>query len=195
VRNQHWIATVALVFTVAGSVAAQQGSIRRVESPRQGPEIERSAVNFAGPWRPNQASGNTKVVGSVVDLQFSPVADVTVLLRNLDNGAVEQRAQTDIDGAYEFAIESSGTYVVEVVIAGNAVLALSNAGTVARYETLQTLVQLPGRWDAAARTVVTPQNMTGFFGVSAETSMTANTIGIAVDSNIAPADPGVPVSP
>ena len=37
-----------------------------------------------------------------------------------------------------------------MVMVDGYVVALSNAGTIARYETLQTVVQLPGRWDAHA---------------------------------------------
>ncbi len=98
-------------------------------------------------------------------------------------------------GEYEFAIEESGTYVVEMVMADGYIVGLSNAGSLARFETLQTVVQLPGRWDSASRTMTVPQNMTGFFGMSAETTMTATTIRIAVENEVRPANRGISVSP
>lgn len=96
---------------------------------------------------------------------------------------------------YEFTLEESGTYVVEMLMVDGYVVALSNAGSVARSETLQTVVQLPGRWDFGTRTMAPQQDMSNFFGMSAETTMTASTIQIAVAQDIAPADAGTPVSP
>ena len=54
-------------------------------------------------------------------------------------------------GEYEFLLDDPGTYVVEMSMVDGYVLALSNAGSLARYETLHTVVQLPGRWDAGLR--------------------------------------------
>ena len=48
------------------------------------------------------------------------------------------------NGEYEFLVDDPGTYVVEMVMVDGYVLALSNAGSLARYETLHTVVQLPG---------------------------------------------------
>ena len=73
------------------------------------------------------------------------------------------------------------------------ILALSNAGTLKRFETLQTVVQLPGRWEA--RGMVMPQNLTNFIGMSAAASMTAQTVQIALAQSIQPVDAGEPVSP
>jgi hypothetical protein len=47
----------------------------------------------------------------------------------------------------------------------------------------------------ASGRVIMAQNAGNFFGMSAETSMTTATVQLAVDANIAPANPGVPVSP
>jgi hypothetical protein len=198
VRNATLSATIALMLALGSGTAAQQAtSIRRAESAPPERAIERSGLTFAGAWRPSEsaAATATRVVGTVVDIRQLPVANAKVQLRNLDTGSVEQGAETNADGRYAFDLESPGTFVVEMVLVDGYVVALSNAGSVARYETLETVVQLGGRWDAAARTVVTPQNLARYFGVSAQTTMTAVTIGIATTSNISPADPGVPVSP
>ena len=99
------------------------------------------------------------------------------------------------NGEYEFLVDDPGTYVVEMSMVDGYVLALSNAGSLARYETLQTVVQLPGRWDAGLRTMTMPQNAANFLGMSSQTTMTATTLALATDQNITPVDPGEPVSP
>jgi hypothetical protein len=197
VHKQQFIALATLLVALTASVIAEQGgTIRRDEPQRvQGNEIERSAVNFAQPWRPGGLSTTTKVIGTVIDIRQVPVAKATVQLRNLDTGNVEQTTESDDEGGYAFDLEDPGTFVVEMVMLDGHVIALSNAGSLARYETLQTVVQLPGRWDGLTRSMIMPQSLTNFFGMSSATSMTATTITIAADANITPANPGVPVSP
>jgi hypothetical protein len=72
---------------------------------------------------------------------------------------------------------------------------VSNAATVGRYETMQTVVQLPGRWDASTSRLVLRQDVSTFFGMSAQATMTAGTLQLASDMNIPTSDPGEPVSP
>lgn len=195
-RNHQLIGSVGLMLALGVSVAAEQGGIiRREEPPPPSREIERSAVSFAQKWRPDGASSDTRVVGTVIDIRQVPVAAVRIQLRNLDSGEVEQEADSNTNGEYEFAVDESGTYVVEMVMVDGFVVALSNAGSLVRFETLQTVVQLPGRWDLATRTMVAPQNMANFVGLSAETTMTATTIQIAVAQGVPPADPGIFVTP
>lgn len=195
-RNHQLIGSVGLMLALGVSVAAEQGGIiRREEPPQPSREIERSAVSFAQKWIPDGANRDTRVVGTVIDIRQMPVAAVRIQLRNLDTGEVEQEADSNVNGEYEFAVDESGTYVVEMVMVDGYVVALSNAGWLARFETLQTVVQLPGRWDLATRTMVTPQNMANFVGMSAETTMTATTIQIAVTQGVPPADPGTFVTP
>jgi hypothetical protein len=75
------------------------------------------------------------------------------------------------------------------------VVAISNAGALARFETLQTVVILPGRWEGQLRGLVMPQPVTNFVGMSAATTMTAQTVQIALEQSIQPVDSGEPVSP
>ncbi len=56
------------------------------------------------------------------------------------------------------------------------------------------MVQLPGRWDAQLRRMTMPQNTTSFFGMSAQNTMTAATMMLAVGMNITPVNAGEPVS-
>ena len=146
-------------------------------------------------WRPNGGNGATRVIGSVIDIRQVPVVNVRLQLRNLDTGNVEQQADSNDLGEYEFEVDESGTYIVEMVLVDGYVVGLSNAGSLARFETLNTVVQLPGRWDASLRVMVNERNIAMFFGLSAQTTMTATTLQIAVEQEITPANPGTPVSP
>ncbi len=192
--RKHLTIAVAFVLALGSGLTADQTAVRRVDPPRQGPDIERSAVTFGTGWRPQGSNGLTRVIGSVIDIRQIPVPRAALQLRNLDTGGIDGTSESDDEGGYAFEVEQSGTYVVEMLRDGS-VLALSNAGALSRFETLRTLVQLPGRWDATARNMIMPQDITAFFGMSAETSMTAATMELAIDSSIPPANPGVPVSP
>lgn len=194
-QHHKLLATFGLILAVTASTAGQGGVIRRDDPPPPSRDIERSAVNFAGPYRPAGSTGDTRIIGTVIDIRQVPVANVRVQLRNLDTGNVEQAGESDEDGEYEFVLEETGSYVVEMVMVDGYVVALSNAGSLARFETLQTVVQLPGRWNQVTRTMVMPQDMSTFFGMSAETTMTAATVQLAVEQELKPANPGTRVSP
>ena len=180
--NKKLIVFAILVATVAGLDA--QGTATLVR--------QRQGVSFAEAWRPT-GDGVTKVIGQVIDIRQVPVSYARVQLRNLTTGMVPQEGTTDDNGEYEFTVEEPGTYVVEMVMVDGYVIALSNAGTLARFETLQTVVQLPGRWENF-RLVMT-QSITSFIGMSAATTMTAQTVAIALEQSIQPVDSGEPVSP
>lgn len=196
-RHKQLIALAALVVALTGTVFGEQGGgvIRREEAPPNTRDIQRSGVNFSSAWRPAGTSGFTRVIGTVIDIRQIPVPKATVQLRNLDTGNVEQTVESNDAGEYQFEIEDPSTFVVEMVMVDGYVLALSNAGSLARYETLNTVVQLPGRWDLASRTMSMPQAVTSFFGMSAQTTMTATTLQIAIEQEVKPTDPGRPVSP
>ena len=177
------------LILLSGAGLTAQGGIRLVQPPRAG-------VTFAEAWRPaNTKNDDTKIIGTVIDIRQVPVAYARVQLRNLGTGKVTQQSEANDSGEYEFLIDDPGTYVVEMTLIDGYVLALSNAGSLARYETLQTVVQLPGRWDAALRSMSIPQNPADFLGMSAQTTMTAATLTLASEQNIAPVDAGEPVSP
>jgi len=176
-----------LILMSGAAVTAQTG-VRLVQPPRPG-------VTFAEAWRPANANTETKIIGTVIDLRQVPVAYAKVQLRNLITGLVGEKSETNESGEYEFLIDNPGTYVVETTMVDGYVIALSNAGSLARYETLQTVIQLPGHWDSALRRMSIPHNPADFLGMSAQTSMTAATLTLAADQNIAPVDAGEPVSP
>ena len=187
--NKRILAVVSGFVLMAGAgLTAQQPAVRLVQPPPPG-------VRFIEAWRPANTNTDTRIIGSVLDIRQVPVAYARVQLRNLLTGAVQQEGQANGTGDYEFLLEDPGTYVVEMVVVSGYVVGLSNAGSIARYETLQTLIQLPGRWDSSLGAMRFPQNPTTFLGMSAATSMTAATMSIAVDQNVTPVDAGEPVSP
>jgi len=153
------------------------------------------SVKFAEPWRPNGASGATRLIGTVIDIRQTPVANARVRVRNLTTGSIEHIGGSNDNGEYAFELDQSGTYVVEMVRVDGFILALSNAGTVARFETLQTVIQLTGRWDAERNNLTPQQSIAGFLGMSAATSMTSATLSLASEEDVLAVDAGEPVSP
>lgn len=195
IRLHHKIAVAAMLLALTVTAHGQQGGaiLSREVGPVQEREVERSSVNFSAPWRPSGGAGATRVVGTVIDIRMLAVPNATLQLRNLDTGAVEEVIKSSEDGEYAFDIEEPGVYIVEMVLIDGLTVAVSNAGSVARYETLNTVVQLPGRWEMGR--VVMTQTPTSYFGMSAQTTMTAQTLQLAVENEIKPANPGRPVSP
>ena len=177
-------ALCALAVTLGTTLVAQQSFI---PAP--------SGVRRAESLRPVNGSRDTRITGSVIDIRQQPVAYARVQLRNLMLGIVEQESTANGNGEYEFTVANPSTYVVEMVLLDGYVVGLSNAGSVGRFETMQTVVQLPGRWDAPSGRVVMPQNVSNYFGMSSQATMTAATLQLAADMNIATSDPGEPVSP
>ena len=155
-RKHVIVAICGLMAVCAAGTSAKQGVASLV------PRVQ--SLKFAEPWRPNRGNGATRVIGSVIDVRLVPVAGARVQLRNLTTGAIDLTSESDANGEYEFAMETSGSYVVEMVRVDGYLVSLSNAGTVARFETLQTVIQLPGRWDAVVKNLVAQRNFTGFMG-------------------------------
>lgn len=178
-----------MIATLGATAAAQQRGITLVRPNTS------TAVKFSAPWRPDGGTGETRVVGTVIDIRQVPVTYARVQLRDLKTGAVLATAETNELGEYDFELIDPGMYVVEMVMVDNYVIALSNAGALRRYETLNTVVQLPGRWDFASRTMFAAVNASAFFGMGSARTMTSSTLSLAVDSEIRPINPGEPVSP
>ena len=181
---------VLLIATLGISVTAEQRREVQLVRPSASP-----AVRFSAPFRPNGSNSTTRVVGAVFDILHAPVPYAKVQLRNLGNGVVLGSLDTNELGEYTFDVAEPGTYVVEMLAPENYIIALSNAGLLARYETLRTEIRLPGRWDANARSVTMPVSATAFFGMSSSNSMASSTLNLAANSNVGPIDPGEPVSP
>ena len=183
-------AIVILIGAAGIVVSAEQ---RRGEIVLVRPPV--SPLKFAGVWRP-PGSTDTRVVGSIIDITQVPVAYAHVQLRDLRNGGVVANADTNDKGEYEFAVIEPGTFVVEMVLSNYQVVGVSNAGTLSRYQTLQTRIQLPGRWNFNSGAMMMMRvPATSFFGNGAANSVTSSTLAMASGAAIGPQDPGEPVSP
>lgn len=180
-------AIVAISLVAGVTLAAQSVSVRRVQPTAPG-------ARLVEPWHPG-GDRTTRIIGNVIDIRQVPVSYARVQLRNLNTAQIDDVKQADADGNYEFLIEIPGTYVVEMASLDGYVLALSNAGSLARYETLRTVVQLPGRWDFSRGAMFMTQNMSSFFGMSAANSMTATTLSLAAEQSLSTIEAGEPVSP
>lgn len=189
-RNTGKLLGLLIFATLGVTIAAEQrGEVMRVAPPAQG-------VKFLAPWRPAGTTGTeTRVVGTVIDIRQIPVSFARVQLRDLKTGLVIASDDTNEKGEYAFELAEPGTYVVEMVLVDDHILALSNAGSLGRYETLQTVIQLPGRWDFASRAMFMPVGATSFFGIGSTNSMTSATIAIAGEKDVRPVDIGLSVSP
>ena len=185
--------TLILAIACAALVATSAGLRAQTSSIRLAPPTP-STVKFAQPWRPAGTTGDTRIVGTVIDISHVPVGYAKVQLRSLITGTVQQEGESNINGEYEFAVETPGTYVVEMITVDGYVAALSNAASLARFETLRTLVLLPGRWNTQLRNMVMPRNTSSFLGMSAQGTMTSSTLNLALQMNIAPVNSGEPVS-
>ncbi len=179
-RNKFYIVCLGLIVVTSASALAQQGFV-----PPQ------SGARFFERYRPESA-GDTRIVGSVIDIHQVPVGYARLQLRDLSNGRVDQEGTSNENGEYEFTVLQPSTYVVEMQVDG-LVVALSNAAPIARYETLRTLIQLPGRW--SNRGIVRDENVATYLGVSGQLTMTSRTLEMAIEQNITPRDSGEPVSP
>jgi len=187
--RKHIIAAICGVIVVSAvAVSAKQSGVARLVPRAQN-------LKFTEPWRPNGAGSATRVIGTVIDIRQVPVARAKLQLRNLATGAVDQVTESNENGEYTFDMENPGTFVVEMVLVDGYIISLSNAGSLARFETMQTVIQLPGRWDAVVSNMIMQQNFTGFLGMSAETSMTNATLSLAAQEDVKTADAGEPVSP
>jgi hypothetical protein len=182
-RNTVLAVCAAVTVTASMTTLAQQGFV-----PAQ------SGIRAVESYRPESA-GDTKVIGTVIDIQQVPVKYAKLQIRNLATGRLTGEAIANEKGEFEFKLEEPSTYVVEALLRDGSIGALSGAGSVNRYQTVQTVVQLPGRWDASTERVVFDQNWAVFLGVSGQTTLTAQTLELAIEQNVAPQEPGEPVSP
>jgi hypothetical protein len=181
-------AILGLSLAAGVTITAQSASVRRVQPPAPG-------VRLAELWQPASVAGDTRIVGNVIDIRQVPVAHARVQLRNLITTQITEIKLADENGDYEFIVEDPGTYVVEMAQVNGYVLALSNAGSLARYETVRMVVQLPGRWDFARGNMLMTSDLSSFFGMSAANSMTATTLSLAAEQSLTTVDAGEPVSP
>ena len=181
-------AILALTLVISATITAQSVSVRRVLPPSSG-------VRLLEPWLPGNVRGVTRIVGNVIDIRQMPVARTRVQLRNLNTSQITAAQDTDDEGNYDFIVDEPGTYVVEMALVDGHVLGLSNAASLARYETARTVVQLRGRWDSGRNAMLMTQNITSFFGMSAANSMTAGTLSLAAEQSLGAVEAGEPVSP
>src|SRR5690349_1891635 len=121
---------VMLIGAAGIAVSAEQ---RRGEVVLVRPPV--SPIKFAGTWRP-EGSVNTRVVGTILDVAQIPVPYARLQLRELKSGSVVGNTESNDRGEYEFTVAEPGIFVVEMLVKEDQVIALSNAGLLARYQTL-----------------------------------------------------------
>ena len=151
-----------------------------------------SSLKFSEPWRPATDGnlGDTRIIGTVIDIRQVPIANVKVQLRDLETSLVEASAVTNDNGEYEFIVLKAGSYIVEMVMVDGVVVALSNAGSLALHETLLTAIILPGR-DEGRRYLDFNRTTLGLVGLGSVNT----TVILASNSAVRPVDSGEPVSP
>jgi len=175
----------AATFALAGATALAQQAF--VPPP--------SGIRAVERLLPEGTRRDTKIIGTVMDIRQTRVKYAHVQLRNLVSGLVFGEVTANDNGEYEFAVIEPSTYVVEMMLADGNIVALSNAASISRYETVRTVVQVPGRWDFISQRVMFDQNVATYLGVSGQVTMTAQTLELAVQQNITAREAGEPVSP
>jgi len=175
---------VALAVTALGGLLQAQG-ITRVPNT--------SRLTFER-WR-GEGTGVTRVEGKVIDITMTPVKKAKVVLRDLETGEIVEESESDDNGNYAFTVDNPSTFVVEMIMVDGHVVALSNAGTALRDRVMETVIQLPGRWDTRINDVVTQETPMAFVGLSSATTMTVATLEMAATNNIPPTSRGEPASP
>src|SRR5436190_8234931 len=103
--QKHFVVLAILVLAAAALDA--QGTATLVR--------QRQSVSFAEPLRRanTEASSETRIIGQVIDIRQIPVAHVQLRLRNLLDGTVGQRAESNENGEHAYLIDEHGTYVDE----------------------------------------------------------------------------------
>ena len=183
-RNRFFIVCSGLILVASASAIAQQGFV----PPQTG-------VRFLERYRPTTATNDGKVIGTVVDSTQVLVPNAPLRIRNLSTGEITGEGSSNDSGEFTFTVLEPGTYVVEMVSGDGYVIALSNAGSLARYEVFETRVLIPGRWDRPRQAVVINPAVSTYLGASGQLTMTSRTLQLAVEQNITPRDSGEPVSP
>jgi hypothetical protein len=162
------VAVVALTVTLSSGAlpASPQGGARR-----QNPVFPPAEVPVRGGI----------VVGTTWKADNTPLPHALVRLRSVADGRVVGVVRSDEGGEFRFGQVPSSVYVVELISAGEAILAVGELFTVLEGETATTFVRLTSRapW------------FSGFFGNAAATAIaTAASLGItAVGSSGTPASP------
>ena len=132
------------------------------------------------PSSPVPVPGGT-IVGTAWRADNTPFPQALIRLRDATLGQAIALVRADERGQFQFDRIAAGEYLLEIVSAGEAVLAVGDVFTVTAGQTVTTYVRLTSRapW------------FTGFFGNAAAAAIaTASTLGItAIGSS------GTPVSP
>ncbi len=145
-----------------GLVSAQAGQpplspVNRILAQRP------AAYLMARSGRPLVVVGTTTVIGWAREVDNAPVRGARLRLRNVVSGFVEAMAVADEAGEFTFEGLEGGTYVVELVDAGDEVLGVGQVFSIAPGETAATFLKL-----AEERSW-----MTGFFNNSASSVLSA----------------------
>ena len=132
--------------------------------------------------RPLAVVGTTTVIGWAREADNAPVRGARLQLRNVVTGYVEAMAVADEAGEFTFEGFEGGTYVVELVDAGDHVLGVGQVFNVAPGETAATFLKLAEE----------PSWMAGFFDNTASSVLSAAAAGAGV-IGVVPTDN--PISP
>ncbi len=138
---------IVVAAAVATSVFAQGTMVTPVFSKAMTRTIVPSTVTTATTEGTGAFTGSVNaLIGSTRSFNNSPVPNARLRLRSITNGRIEAQLTADAEGRFAFRAIEPGTYVVEMTeVVTGAVVATSQAVTVASNEIMQTIIRLPGR--------------------------------------------------
>lgn len=96
------------------------------------------------------APGQALISGTAVDIAATPLANVTVRLRNLVNNQIEHVATANRLGEFTFVARPEVPYVVEIADAAGRIIAVGDVITAQAGDVAATVVSIPTRLPALA---------------------------------------------
>ena len=164
-RNRYAIQALRRLLAVL--IAIARGDLRVAQRDAR-PAAAQAFVSASAGARPAR-DGDTKIIGTVIDIRQVPVANAQAAAAQSRRPATSNRkATSNENGEYEFTVAEPGTYVVEMVLVDGYVVALSNAGSLAPLrDAADASCSCPAAGIRRRSAWSMPQNVATFFGMSA----------------------------
>src|SRR5262245_7332319 len=162
------------VYVMVSLIAAMTASVSS-QSPRPA-----APLRPATPTGSATKAGQALINGTATDASAAPVPNVSVRLRNLATGQIEQVATATETGEFTLTARPDVPYVIEIADKAGHILAVGDVITLQAGDVASAVIAVPARLPA----------VTGMFANTASAVLAA-----AMTAGIAVVDPSPPLSP